>query len=186
LVSLGPIDPEQDAEIESRWTQNADYLHLLNIEPSRPLSPYQVKKKYEHIEKKVDESKSLFYFSIRKRKDDRLVGFVKIFWIAWTHGSGFVQLGIGAPADRGQGFGDETLQLLLRYAFDELNLFHLTAMLPEYNQVALRLFEKLGFVEEVRRRQAMNRDGRRYDIIQMGLLMDEWKVQEEEPQNIVS
>lgn len=186
LVCLAPIDPEGDAEIESKWSHNAEYLRLLNIEPSRPLSPYQVKKKYEKIEKKIEESKSLFYFSIRKRGDDRLVGFAKIFWIAWTHGSGFVQLGIGAPADRGQGYGDEALQLLLRYAFDELNLFRLTVMIPEYNQVALRLFEKSGFVEEVRRRQALNRDDRRWDIIQCGLLLDEWKVHQEEQENPVS
>ena len=97
-----------------------------------------------------------------------------------------MQLGIGALADRDQGYGAEALQLLLRYAFDELNLFRLTVMIPEYNRAALRLFEKSGFVEEVRRRQALNRDDRRWDIIQCGLLMDEWKVHQEEQENPVS
>lgn len=175
LVCLAPIDPENDAEVEAIWTHSADYLRMLGIEPSRPLSPYQVKQKYENIEKKMEERKNLFYFNIRKREDDRLVGFTKIFWVTWTHGNAFVQLGIGAPADRGLGYGNEALQLLLRYAFEELNLFRLTAFIPDYNQPAIGLFKKSGFKEEVRCRQALNRDGRRYDFLHLGLLLDEWK-----------
>ena len=183
LVCLAPIDPENDAEVEARWTHNAHYLRLLNIEPSRPLSPYQVKQKYEKIEKKMDERKNLFYFNIRKLEENRLVGFTKIFWVAWTHGSAFVQIGIGAPADRGRSYGSEALQLLLRYAFDELNLFRLTALIPGYNQPAIGFFEKSGFKEEVRRRLALNRDGRRCDLLHMGLLLDEWKSLEVKPLN---
>ena len=175
LICLAPVDPEKDAEIESKWTHDAEYLRLLNTEPAQPLSPHQVKKKYEKIEKRVEEDKNLFYFCVRRRQDDRLVGFAKIFWIGWTHGTGYVQLGIGDPADRDQGYGYETLHLLKRYAFDELNLFRLTAFVQEYNQGALALFKKSGFREEVRRRQALNRNGRRWDLIHLGLLLDEWK-----------
>lgn len=181
LVCLAAIDLENDAEIEAGWTHNAEYLRLLDIEPSRPLSPYQVKKKYEQIEKIMAEGKRLFYFNIRKRDDDRLIDFTKIFWVAWTHGRGFVQLGIGAPADRGLGYGDEAIQLLLHYAFEELNLFRLSAMIPDYNQPAICLFEKSGFREEVCRGQALTRDACRYDIIHMGLLVDEWKLLVDKP-----
>jgi RimJ/RimL family protein N-acetyltransferase len=65
--------------------------------------------------------------------------------------------------------------MLLGYAFDELNLYRLTAVVPEYNQAALRLFENAGFVQEVRRREAINRDGRRWDLFHLGLLESEWK-----------
>lgn len=179
LVCLAPIDPENDADVEARWTHDADYLRMLGVEPSRPLSPYQIKQKYENIEKKMDESKNLFYFNVRKQEDNRLVGFTKIYSVAWTHGSGFVQLGIGAPADRGLGYGNDALRLLLRYAFEELNLFRLTAFVPGYNHSAIGFFEKSGFMEEVRRRQALNRDGHRFDIIDFGLLVDEWRSRED-------
>jgi RimJ/RimL family protein N-acetyltransferase len=180
LVCLAPIDPENDAEVEAGWTHNAQYLRLLGFEPARPLSAYQIRQKYENIEKKMEEHKNMFYFNIRKREDDRLVGFTKIFWVAWTHGSAFVQLGIGAPKDRGLGYGNEALQLLLHYAFEELNLFRLTALVPGYNQPAIGLFEKSGFKEEVRRRQALNRDSQRFDIIDFGLLVDEWRSREDQ------
>jgi RimJ/RimL family protein N-acetyltransferase len=38
----------------------------------------------------------------------------------------------------------------------------------------LRFFEKAGFIVEVRRRQALNRDGRRWDLLHLGLLQQEW------------
>jgi RimJ/RimL family protein N-acetyltransferase len=174
-VCLAPIDPERDAEIESRWTHDAGYLRLLSIEPARPLSPVQVRKKYEELEKSLEEEKNQFYFAVRMRSDDRLVGFARIYWIWWQHRSGMVNLGIGDPGDRQHGYGTQALRLLLGYAFDELNLVRLTAVVSEYNRAALRLFERAGFVQEVRRREAIHRDGRRWDALHLGLLASEWK-----------
>lgn len=177
FICLAPIDHEKDPEIESKWTHDPDYLRMLSAKPARPLSPAQVKKKYEAVEKEMDESHNTFYFTIRLRPEDRLVGFIKLSWIEWTHGNGFVELGIGDPNDRCHGYGGEALRLVLRYAFAELNLYRLSAMIPEYNQPALRLFGKTGFVEEVRRREALQRDERYWDAIHFGLLREEWEAQ---------
>jgi RimJ/RimL family protein N-acetyltransferase len=64
--------------------------------------------------------------------------------------------------------------MLLRFAFAELNLFRLTADVPAYNEGAIALLKKFGFVEEVRRRQALERDGQRWDMLVFGLLKDDW------------
>jgi RimJ/RimL family protein N-acetyltransferase len=174
-IRLAPIDHEKDAEIESRWTHDLVYLRGLGMEPARPLSPAQVKKKYEAIEKEADESKNLFHFTIRHREENRLLGFARIYWIGWTHGNGNLKLAIGDAQDRNKGYGSETMNLLLHLAFDELNLYRLSATIGEDNPAALHLFHKFGFVEEVRRRKAILRDGRAWDLIHVGLLQDEWR-----------
>jgi RimJ/RimL family protein N-acetyltransferase len=174
LICLAPIDHENDPATESTWTHDAEFMRMLYTEPMRPLSPAQVKKKYEAIEKELEESKNLFYFTIRQRKDDRLVGFARLYWVEWTNGAGMLQLGIGNRLDRCLGYGSEALHLLLRYAFAELNLYRVGATIPDYNPVAQHVFAKAGFVEEVRRRQALNRDGRRWDMIHVGILREEW------------
>ena len=174
-ICLAPIDYEKDPAVESEWTHDASYLRMLDSAPARPLSVEQVKKKYEEIEKEQEESKSLIYFTIRLREDDRLIGFVKIYWIEWANGSGLVQIGIGNPHDRNHGYGSEALKLILRYAFDEMNLYRLTVMVPEYNQVALHVLKNAGFIEEVRRREALYRDGRRWDSIHLGIISDDWR-----------
>jgi RimJ/RimL family protein N-acetyltransferase len=174
-ICLAPIDHEKDAEIESGWRHDAEFLRLLGSEVARPQSAAQLQKAYEKIEKDMEESKDLFYFTIRMRSDDHLIGFARLSWIEWSNGVGKIQLGIGNEADRRQGYGSEALKMLLRYAFTEINLHRLTAEIPEYNTGALRLFEKFGFVEEVRRRQALNRDGRRWDLLHLGILAREWE-----------
>src|SRR4030042_2951463 len=127
LIRLAPIDHEKDPEVESRWTHDLTLLRALSLQPALPLSIAQMKKRYEAIEKEVDESKRLFYFTIRGKEDSRLLGFVRIEWIEWTHGTGNLRLAIGDLADRGKGYGSDAIQLMLRYAFTELNLYRLSA-----------------------------------------------------------
>lgn len=174
-ICLAPIDHEKDPEIEAKWTQDASYLRLLDESPARPKSSAHVKKLYEKLEKKIEENKNLFYFTIRMRSDDRLIGFIKLQWIEWSIGVGSIQMGIGEAQDRLRGYGTQALNLAIRYAFAELNLYRLNAAIPEYNPIALHVFKKAGLVEEVRRRQALYRDGKRWDMFHLGLLKDEWQ-----------
>ncbi len=85
-----------------------------------------------------------------------------------------LRIGIGDPKDWRKGYGGEALDLALRYCFDEINLFHLDARIPEYNLAARRLFEKAGFSEETRQREYLERDGRRWDLLHLGLQSEEW------------
>ncbi len=174
LIRLAPIDHEKDPEVESRWTHDLELMRSLSQRPAMPLSVTQVKKRYEAIEKEVDESKKLFYFTIRDKTDSRLLGFIRIEWIEWTHGAGNLRMAIGDLADRNKGYGSEALALMLRFAFNELNLYRLSAFVGEDNPGALRFFMQHGFVEEVRRRKALLRDGREWDMVHLGILRDEW------------
>ncbi len=176
-IRFGPIDHDAHPEIESKWTHDAEFMRLMELKPVRPQSAAMLRKQYEAIEKQMEEEKNIFYFTIRARQGDRLIGKALIEWIDWTNGNGWLRLGFGAPQDRRKGYGSQALALLLRYAFAELNLYRVTALVPEYNQGALRLFQKFGFVEEVRRRKALNRDGAFWDLIAVGLLTSEWQQQ---------
>ncbi len=174
-VRFGPIDHEAHPEIESKWTHDSEFMRLMELKPARPLSPAMVKKQYETIEKEAEEEKNLFYFTIRAREGDRFIGKALVEWVDWTNGNGFIRLGIGAEEDRRKGYGSQALSMLLRYSFGELNLYRVTAVTPSYNEGAIRLFQKFGFMEEVRRRKAINRDGQLWDVISFGLLNSEWQ-----------
>jgi RimJ/RimL family protein N-acetyltransferase len=173
-IRLGPIDYEKDPAIEAQWTHDAIFMRLFDVEPARPMAAALVKKQYEKLEKKMEEDKDFFYFAIRAREDDRLLGKAELRRIEWTNANCQLRLGIGAAGDRRKGYGAQALRLLLRFAFAELNLHRVTVIVPEYNAGALALFRKFGFVEEVRRRQALERDGRRWDLFVFGLLQAEW------------
>lgn len=174
-VRLGPIDHENDPVIVSRWTHDAGFMRMMYTDLFRPLSISQVRKHLDEMEKSIDEEKNWFHFRIRSLSDDRLIGIAEIKRISWTNGSGYIRLGFGAEEDRHKGYGREVLEMLLRYTFDELNLFRLTALIPEYNLTAVTLFKKMGFTEEVHRREALERDTKRWDLLHYGLLANEWK-----------
>ena len=176
-IRFGPIDHEKDPEIESKWTHDSEFMRMMSINPARPMSAAMLKKQYEKIEKQIDDDKNFYYFAIRAKEDDRLIGKAMIQEIEWTNGIGWIHLGIGSAEDRGKGYGTQAVGILLRFTFAELNLFRISARVPEYNDKAIALLKKFGFVEEVRHRQALNRDGRRWDLMVFGLLSTEWQKQ---------
>jgi RimJ/RimL family protein N-acetyltransferase len=176
-IRFGPIDHEKDAEIESKWTHDSEFMRLMETAPARPMSAAMIKKQYEKLEKQIEEDKNLYHFMIRARADDRLIGKASIQWIEWANGNGFLRLGIGAAEDRRKGYGTQALRMLLRFAFAELNLFRVTALVPEYNAGAIALLQKFSFMQEVCRRKSLERDARRWDLYVFGLLSDEWRSQ---------
>jgi RimJ/RimL family protein N-acetyltransferase len=180
LIRLAAMDYDTDPQIEAEWTHDAEFMRLVYpLDLVRPLSAGQIKKKYEKMEKETGESRSFLRFNVRTlpeegSPDGRLIGFADFYGLEWSHGSAFLRLGIARPDDRRKGYGSDTLQLLLRYAFDELNLYRVTGVAAEYATAGLALLEKFGFVREVRRRGAIERDLRRWDSICLGLLREEW------------
>ena len=89
-------------------------------------------------------------------------------------------IGIGERQDWNNGYGTDAMQVILRYAFMELNLRRVTLNVFEYNPRAIRSYEKAGFRHEGRIRQYLNRDGQRWDILYMGILREEWMEQQGE------
>ena len=174
LICFAPINHEHDPEILSRWSHDVEYLRLLDTSPAYPRSTSKVKKQLEKIEKRIDEEKNLFFFMLRARSEDRLIGFAMLDWISWSNRTAWIKLGIGDIRDRQLGYGSEALAMLTRYAFNEINLHRISAAIPEYHHSALRFFQKSGFSQEVCRRQAIARDGRRWDLYLYGLLREEW------------
>ncbi|TDE01620.1 GNAT family N-acetyltransferase [Jiangella asiatica] len=75
---------------------------------------------------------------------------------------------------RGQGIGPEAIELMLRYAFEEVGLHRVSLEVFEFNDRARRSYEKCGFVLEGRMRDALMWDGKRYDTLIMSILRPEW------------
>jgi RimJ/RimL family protein N-acetyltransferase len=179
LVRLTPVDYDKDSEIVAGWTHNTEYARMMSLEPVRPLTATQIRKQFEQNDKEMDESKRLFHYAVRAKENDRLIGEARLEWVDWSNGTAQIKIGLPDPADRRRGCGGDVLRMLLRFAFREVNLHHIEVMLPEYNVPALRFYEKHGFKIEVRRRQAVNRGGRRWDLISMAILRPEWEARNE-------
>jgi RimJ/RimL family protein N-acetyltransferase len=163
---------EEDAAEFARWSQDAVYLRALDTDYARPLSARQFTARFgpqpEHDDPHGIE------FRLRTLADNRLIGFVALHSIEWNNQAARLSIGIGEAAYRGKGYGRDALNLTLRYAFHELNLYRVGLDVIADNEPAIRAYERAGFRQEGAVRGAVLRDGRRHDLIMMGLLRDEW------------
>lgn len=80
---------------------------------------------------------------------------------------------IGRKELWGRGYATETVALLCGYAFETLNLHRVSLACYANNPRALRIYERLGFRIEGRRRDHVFIDGEWFDEITMGLLAGE-------------
>ena len=99
-----------------------------------------------------------------------LLGDIQLFDIDWRQRTAKLGFGLSRQQDRGKGYGTDASRTLLRYAFDHMDLWRVSAHTYEYNNAAQRCFEKLGFVQEGRERQVFFCGGRRWDRLRYGLL----------------
>lgn len=172
LVRLTAIDAQQSAEAFSRWSRNSEYWRLLASEASQPSSRRRAAAWFEKQQEK--DNPNDFFFSIRTLEDDCLIGDIGLDGVLWNHGDAFVGIGIGERALWGKGYGTDAMRILLRYGFIELNLWRVSLDVFEYNPRAVRSYEKVGFTHEGRARQFLLRDGKRWDLIFMGITREEW------------
>lgn len=77
-----------------------------------------------------------------------------------------------------QGYGTDALCTLLDFAFREMNLHRIFLQVFDFNERAIRCYEKLGFRHEARLREARFIEGRYVDELVMGLLREEWEAGE--------
>ena len=172
LVRLAAEEPETIARALVRWTLDSEYFRMLD---SAPQLMWSEKKYKEWLEKDVekDPAQNLF-FGIRTLEDDQLIGFMALFDESWSHSDALVSIAIGEREYWGRGYGTDAMRAMLAYVFNELNMRRLTLIVFEHNPRGIRSYQKAGFALEGRTRGAMQREGRRWDWLWMGILREEW------------
>jgi RimJ/RimL family protein N-acetyltransferase len=157
----------EDQEVLAGWHEDSFYLRNVDTDMAFPIVPGV-------FNSDENGDNTHHSFRIRLLEDGRLIGFAALHGIEWNNGMGDLSIGIGNPLDRGKGYGSEALKLLLQFAFLELNLHRIGLDVISYNEPAIRSYIRSGFSEEGRVREAIYREGKRYDRIYMGLLKQEW------------
>jgi RimJ/RimL family protein N-acetyltransferase len=114
-------------------------------------------------------------FVIADLSDEAYIGQVNIDSIDWKNRVGSIGIVIGSTEYFGLGYGTEAMQLLVKFAFLEMNLNRLELSVFDFNERAIRSYLTCGFRQEGRQREKQYMNGRYLDVIQMGLLRSEWE-----------
>jgi RimJ/RimL family protein N-acetyltransferase len=162
---------KDDLPVFADWHEDAGFSRLSDSRPAAPKSVAQWTAYWEEQQKAHDG----FLFAIREVEKDSLIGFVELDGIQWNHQNAWLGIALGDRAYWGKGYGREAMELILKFAFHELNLHRVQLDVFGYNERAISLYRKLGFVQEGVFREYLSRDGRRYDMLLFGLLRHEWQ-----------
>lgn len=161
---------KDDLPTFSRWYEDAGFSRLLDAVPAAPKSREQWGKWLEETENNANT----YVFGIRLIQGDELIGYAELDGILWNHRNCWIGIGIGERENWGKGFGLEAMNIILKFAFHELNLHRIQLSVFSYNHRAISLYEELGFTKEGVFREHLERDGKRYDMYLYGLLRREW------------
>lgn len=160
---------EDDAVTISGWYDHPEFVRRFEVTPARPRAMGEIAARI--LQARDSQEDCLFGF--RLRQEPALVGWGGLDGIQWRNRVASLALAL-APERWGQGLGREALQLLLAYSFGELGLHRVQLTVFADNQPAIRLYEGAGFCREGVYREFLLREGRRVDMLLMGLLAHEW------------
>ncbi len=104
-----------------------------------------------------------------------LIGTCGLHNVDWVNRQAELGISIGDKAFWNRGYGRHAVRLLLRHAFNTLNLNRVYLRVYETNPRAIRAYEHAGFILEGRLRQARFQNGRYVDELIMSVLRSEWQ-----------
>jgi RimJ/RimL family protein N-acetyltransferase len=154
----------------ARWYGDPELARLSRYQ-TRPMGPEEV----EHFFRTRLLAADSFAYAIHERPSERLVGLTTFSNMDADNGSVLFHITIGERDAQDRGLGTEATSLMLAVAFETLGLHRVGLSVFAFNGRAIRAYEKAGFQIEGRLREAIWRDGRRWDEVQMGILADEWR-----------
>jgi RimJ/RimL family protein N-acetyltransferase len=174
LVRLRALEPS-DVENAYKWVNDREVTHYLMVR--YPWSRVQ-EEKYLNENSARENNFEDVRLAI-ETLDGKHIGMTGLHRARPEDRSAELGILIGDKSFWSSGYGTDTVQTLLRFAFDQMNLHKVALGVFEYNERGQACYRKCGFVEEGRFREEYFQDGRYWDVIRMSILRSEWRAIQE-------
>lgn len=152
------------------WRNNIEVMKTT----SSQLDQYTLEETENYILAIMSQSNSKGYM-IEEKESSKTVGIISLINIDYKNRSAECIIDIGVKSIWGKGIGKSAISLILEFAFNELNLHRVYLQVYSFNERALNLYQKMGFVMEGRLRQTLYRFGIWHDTILMSILKSEYE-----------
>jgi RimJ/RimL family protein N-acetyltransferase len=167
-IALRPLEVE-DASLCQEWLNDPENLqYLLRF---RPLTLAEERGWLGSLQGKREDH----VFGIALREGERLIGACGLHGAELPHRTGQLGIMIGDRTAQGKGYGSEAIRLLLEYGFGTLGLHRVALFVYANNARGIRCYESCGFRREGVLREARWWGGRWWDILEYGILEQEWQ-----------
>ena len=172
LVRLRAYE-KSDLDAVMKWVNEEEVTDLLGGDLLvYPVSSLAEEKFVEAAANPSDKQKT---FVIETLNNPRYIGGISFNVINWLNRSAGLGIVIGDKSLWGKGYGSDAMRVLMRLAFDKMNLHRLWLHVHDHNPRAIKSYEKCGFRREGVLREDHFARGRYHDTIVMGLLESEYR-----------
>jgi len=155
-----------DAEKYTEWLNDMEILVNLHL--------YNSVISLENEKVFINELSKDHNYSIVDLETNELIGNCGFKDIDYTNQIAEAGIFLGNKKFWNKGYGTEAMSLLIDYGFKALNFHNIMLKVFEFNKRAIRCYEKTGFKRIGTRREAMQRDLKKHNIIYMDILPDEF------------
>jgi ribosomal-protein-alanine N-acetyltransferase len=136
--------------------------------------PSRIDELETEFDKTINSNKDIEFAICDKAKGTH-IGVAGIHDIDWLARNGEYRIMIGDKNYWGKGCGTETAQMVIRYAFEKLNLHRLGLGVNAEDKRAIKSYEKAGFVHEGISREVVFRNNKYYDAVRMGIIRRDYE-----------
>lgn len=102
------------------------------------------------------------------------IGTIQLYSIDEQNKNCNLGIRIGDKDHWGKGYGEDSINTILEYAFFNMDMYRVNLKVYEYNVRAYKCYLKCGFKDEGKTRKSAFIDGMYYDEIVMGILKDDY------------
>ncbi|MDF2591249.1 MAG: acetyltransferase [Clostridia bacterium] len=160
----------EDISIRLNYINDIEIANLLTADIPYPILLHEEEKWFESITSQSDR----YMFAIETIEDNRFIGGCSINSIDWKNSVATVGIFIGHKDYWGHGYGNDAMNILISFIFNQMNINKIRLISYSFNKRAIKSFEKCGFVIEGILRKEVFKDGIYYDKIAMGILREEF------------
>ena len=172
LVRLRAYE-KSDLDAVMKWVNDEEVTDLLGGEMlTYPVSSLAEEKYIEAAAIPSDKQKT---FVIESLEEPRYIGAISFNVIDWQSRHASIGIVIGDKSLWGKGYGTDAMRIMMRLAFDKMNLHRLYLDVHDYNSRAIASYEKCGFKREAVLREHHFRRGKYCDTIVMGILESDYR-----------
>lgn len=164
-VYLRPFVKE-DIPFLLHWSNDAPTR--FKIGDTRPTSAAEV-------ESRMDPTRQgRIWLTVVRKSDGKIIGETGLLRMFPDWRTTDLSIIIPDPEDQGKGYGTETINLMMAYAFGNLGFNRISIGVVGFNEPALRFYEKVGFKKEGIQEEGYYCNFQYHDFIMMRILKREF------------
>ena len=170
-VRLVPLD-RKHIELFLKWFNDPEITQYLTM--YKPMTRDMEEEWFGNLKNREDA----VFFSIKiidEEDPDKIIGNCAIQNIECRNRACTCGITIGEKNYQNLGYGNEAMELLVDYGYNTLNMNRIELYVYEFNSHAFKTYQKVGFIEEGRKRQARYHNGKYQGEIIMAILREDWE-----------